>query len=412
MRIWILNHYALPPDRAGGTRHYEFARRLAEWGHDVTIFASSFSHFSRTEERLAPGERLRVEVIDGVRFAWIRTVPYQRNDRRRALNMASYAAGVLRVQHRFPRPDVVVGSCVHPLAVAAAALIGAVRRVPFVFEVRDLWPQTLIDMGALPERGPLTTALRAGERFLYRRARTIISLLPGAAEYITATGISKDKIFYIPNGTTIPARALAAEQGELTQRIDRWHESGALVAGYVGSHGAANGVDVLVRAAAVLRDRGVADINLILVGDGPDKDRCQKLAADLGLDNIAFAPPVPKQAVPALLQSLDMTLFPLRDLPVFRYGLSSNKLFDYLASGRPVVCASALADNPVRASGGGLCVQPETPQAIADALLTLSAAGPAGRQTYGDRGRTWVHQHHDMTMLAGRFLQALERATE
>jgi glycosyltransferase involved in cell wall biosynthesis len=412
MRIWILNHYALPPDRAGGTRHYEFARRLAEWGHDVTIFASSFSHFSRTEERLAPGERLRVEVIDGVRFAWIRTVPYQRNDRRRALNMASYAAGVLRVQHRFPRPDVVVGSCVHPLAVAAAALIGAVRRVPFVFEVRDLWPQTLIDMGALPERGPLTAALRAGERFLYRRARTIISLLPGAAEYITATGISKDKIFYIPNGTTAPARALTAEQGEVTQQIGRWHESGALVAGYVGSHGAANGVDVLVRAAAVLRDRGVADIALVLVGDGPDKGRCQKLAADLGLDNIAFAPPVPKQAVPALLQSLDMTLFPLRDLPVFRYGLSSNKLFDYLASGRPVVCASALADNPVRASGGGLCVQPETPQAIADALLALSAAGPAGRRTFGERGRTWVHQNHDMTMLATRFRQALERATE
>jgi glycosyltransferase involved in cell wall biosynthesis len=412
MRIWILNHYALPPDRAGGTRHYEFARRLAEWGHDVTIFASSFSHFSRTEERLAPGERLRVEVIDGVRFAWIRTVPYQRNDRRRALNMASYAAGVLRVQHRFPRPDVVVGSCVHPLAVAAAALIGAVRRVPFVFEVRDLWPQTLIDMGALPERGPLTTALRAGERFLYRRARTIISLLPGAAEYITATGISKDKIFYIPNGTTASARSLTAEQGEVTQQIGRWHESGALVAGYVGSHGAANGVDVLVRAAAVLRDRGVADIALVLVGDGPDKGRCQKLAADLGLDNIAFAPPVPKQAVPALLQSLDMTLFPLRDLPVFRYGLSSNKLFDYLASGRPVVCASALADNPVRASGGGLCVQPETPQAIADALCTLSAAGPSARHTIGQRGRTWVHQHHDMTMLATRFRQALERATE
>jgi glycosyltransferase involved in cell wall biosynthesis len=413
MRIWILNHYALPPDRAGGTRHYEFGRLLAGRGHDVTIFASSFSHFSLAEERLAPGERLRVQVIDGVRFAWVRTVPYQRNDRRRALNMASYAAGVLRAQRGFARPDVVVGSCVHPLAVAAAWLIGAVRRVPFVFEVRDLWPQTLIDMGALASRGPAARGLRAAERFLYRRARLVISLLPGAAEYISAAGVPREKIIYIPNGISRPGPAPPGPAtSDVPARIARLREAGAaLVAGYVGSHGAANGVDVLVRAAAVLRDRGAGDIALVLVGDGPDKRRCEQLAAGLKLANVIFAPPVPKLAVPGVLGALDVTLFPLRDVPVFRYGLSSNKLFDYLASGRPVICASALADNPVRASGGGVCVRPESPEAVADALTELAAAGPAARHAIGDRGRTWVYQHHDMAALAERFLRALQSVT-
>jgi glycosyltransferase involved in cell wall biosynthesis len=423
MRIWILNHYALPPDRAGGTRHYEFGRLLAGWGHDVTIFASSFSHFSRTEERLAAGERLRVQVIDGVRFIWVRTTPYYRNDGRRMLNMAGYAAAVLRVQHRFARPDVVVGSCVHPMAVAAACLIGAVRRAPFVFEVRDLWPQTLIDMGALTERGPVACGLRAAERFLYHRARLVISLLPGAAEYITAVGVPRCKIIYIPNGIAHvaptmpgPATSVPTAPGPVTSaladRIRRLRPAEGsehgLIAGYVGSHGAANGVDVLVQTAAVLRDRGVGDIALVLVGDGPDKERCRQLARDLGLNNILFAPPVPKRAVPGVIQALDVTLFPLRDLPVFRYGLSSNKLFDYLASGRPVICASALADNPVRASGGGICIRPEAPEAVADALVELAAAGSAGRRAIGERGRSWVYQHHDMTALAEQFLHALE----
>lgn len=104
MKIWIFNHYASPPDRAAGTRHYDFGKVLAEAGHDVTIFASSFSHFSRAEERLADGERGRVQEVGGVRFVWVRTTPYAGNDYRRLVNMLSYAAGVLRVQRRFPGP--------------------------------------------------------------------------------------------------------------------------------------------------------------------------------------------------------------------------------------------------------------------------------------------------------------------
>lgn len=415
MKIWMLNHYALPPDRAGGIRHYEFGRVLAEWGHDVTIFASSFNHWSRAEERLAPGDRLRVQVIDGVRFVWIRTTPYQRNDRRRALNMVSYAVGVLRAQHRFARPDVVVGSGPHPLTVAAAWLIGATRRVPFVCEVRDLWPQTLIDMGALAERSTTARALRAVERFLYQRSRLVISLLSGASEYIAATGVPKDRIVYIPNGI---ARSTPAAPGPvasaLADRVSRWRDAqggeGGLVAGYVGSWGTANGVDVLVRAAAILRDRGVYGIALVLIGDGPEKKRCEELARDLGLNNVLFAPPVPKCAVPGVLEALDVTLFPLRDLAVFRYGLSSNKLFDYLASGRPIVSACAVAETPVTASGAGICVPPETPDEIADALVSLASMSPVERSAMGERGRQWVYRHHDMTALAGRFLDALTKA--
>jgi glycosyltransferase involved in cell wall biosynthesis len=421
MRIWILNHYASPPDRPGGTRHYEFGRILARQGHEITIFASSFCHFSRREERLGPGERVRAEVIDGVRFVWVRTIPYTGNDFRRVRNMGGYALGVLRAQRRFPRPDVVVGSSVHLAAACAALLIGRVRRVPFVFEVRDLWPRTLIDMGALREGGILARSLTMLECFLYRRAAMVVVLLPHAARYITGLGIPGDKIAYVPNGVSCaPATASAAVQvgpaddqaAALVARIRQQRDAGRLVAGYVGSNAQANGVDMMVEAARELRDRGAGDVVLVFVGEGPEKARCERLAHEYGLANVLFWPPVPKRSVPAVLDALDVMLFCLRDIPVFKYGLSSNKLFDYLASGRPVIAACAIADSPVSLSGGGICVPPESPAAVADALLEMAALGDAGRRAVGERGRIWVRDNHDAADLTSRFLVALSRARQ
>ena len=311
MRIWILNHYATPPDQPAGTRHYDIGRVLAAQGHDVTIFASSFSHFTFREERLQKNERMRVDCLDGIRFVWVRTTPYSGNDARRALNMLSYAMGAILAQRRMPRPDVVVGSSVHPAAAAAAWLIASIRRVPFVFEVRDLWPQVLIDMGALKENGVATRLFRGAERFLYRHARVIIALPPRAADYITSLGIPEQKIVYIPNGIAdyderVPNMNDSA--AELVVKITELRQAGNLVAGFVGSHVQANGVDTLVQAARVLRDRGVHDIEFILVGDGLEKETSRQLAHSLGLRNVLFWQSLPKRSVPAVLDALDVTL--------------------------------------------------------------------------------------------------------
>jgi glycosyltransferase involved in cell wall biosynthesis len=327
--------------------------------------------------------------------------------------MLSYATGAIRAQRRMPRPDVVVGSSVHPAAVAAAYLIGGVRRVPFVFEVRDLWPQALVDMGALKENGAITRALRGLERFLYRRARVVISLLPGATDYITRLGVQKEKIVYIPNGIVDFGERVQDMNDSATKllaKIKELRRAGYLVAGYVGSHVRANGVDTLVEAALALRDRGVLDIALVIVGDGLQKEGSRQLASRHDLRNVIFWKSLPKRSVPAVLDAFDVALFSPRDLAVFRYGVSSNKLFDYLASGRPVVSACAVEDTPVSASGGGICVPPESPEEIAGALIKLASMGEAGRRAMGERGRCWVYQHHGATALAGRFLDALVQA--
>ncbi|WP_354637084.1 glycosyltransferase family 4 protein [Kitasatospora camelliae] len=425
MKIWIFNHYAAPPDCAAGTRHYEIGRALTAAGHEVTVFASSFSHFSRREERLAPGERTATRTIDGVRFLWVRTPPYLSNGYRRVLNMLAYTVRVLPAQRRLDRPDVIVGSSVHPAAVLAAWLTARRRRARFVVEVRDLWPQTLIDMGALRPNGLPARLLRLAESFSYRRASAVICLLPGATGYLEARGVPRDRIHYVPNGISdrpgpdgTGERALPdlPEAGggaaELIDRIRRLRKDGFLTAGYIGSHGPANGIATVVEAAAELHTRGGPRVAVVLVGDGQEKAACRRLADRQGLDNVLFWPPVPKQAVPAVLAELDVTLFCLRDVAVFKYGLSSNKLFDYLASGKPVLFASNAPGSPVRASGGGVCVPPESPPAMADALAALAAMSGSERERMGELGRRWVYRHHGMTALAGAFLTAVSEPSE
>ncbi len=413
MRIWILNHYASPPDLPVGTRHYDLGRVLAGQGHDVTIFASSFSHVTFQDERLRGNEWVRVEHVGGVRFVWVRTMPYSRNDGRRLLNILSYSAGAIRAQRRMKRPDVVIGSSPHLAAVAAACLIGRVRRAPFVFEVRDLWPQVLVDIGALKNDSAATRALRKLELFLYHRARVIVILPPKASEYITRLGIPAEKIANVPNGIAdyderIPA--LDEKTAELLARIEKLHHSGCLVAGYVGSHVHANSVDTLIEAARALRDRGVTRVAFVIVGDGMEKQQNERLARQHGLNNVLFWEGLPKYSVPTVLRSLDITLFSIRDFSAFKYGLSCNKLFDYLASGRPVISACAIEDMPVRESGGGICVPPENPEAVADALVQLASMDEAEREAMGERGRRWVYQSHGATALAERFLDALVQA--
>jgi glycosyltransferase involved in cell wall biosynthesis len=355
MRTWILNYYASPPGQPTGTRHFDLGRVLVRQGHDVTIFASGFSHITLREGLLQANERMRIDRIDGVRFAWLRTTPYSANDGRRALNMLSYAFNAIRAQRRMPRPDVVGGSSVHLAAVAAACVIGKARRAPFVFEVRDLWPQVLVDMGAIKENCTATRVLRRLDSFLYRRVRMIVSLPPRAVGYMTQLGIPREKVVYIPNGIADydervsepndSATALLAQIGQLRQ-------AGCIIAEYVGSHVRANGVDSLV------------------------------------------------------------ALFALHGISTYKYGLSCNKLFDYMASARPVVSACAAENTLVAASGAGICVPSDSPDDIADAPMKSRSMGEAERHVMGERGRHWVYEHHGATALAGRFLGALAQARQ
>jgi len=407
-RLWIVNHYAAGPDQATGTRHFDLAKRLVDRGIDITIFASAFSHVSGRDDRLRSRELYRAEVVDGVRFVWIRTLPYAGNGPRRSLNMVSFAAAFLVVQSRFRRPDVVIGSTVHPFAAFAAWMIAAIRRSIFIFEVRDLWPQTLIDLGAMDDRSPGAHLLRTMEALLVRRAAYVITLLPGISAYLGERGLPVDKARYIPNGVDLavfdrtarepgaPTVAVAAARAA----IERLHADGRLVFGYVGALGRVNDVATLIRAAELAESRSPGRIGLVVIGDGAERVSLESAAQ--GLSHVAVLPSIPKRAVPGVLRAIDVGVVHTTWTPVYRYGISFNKLFEYFAAQRPVLFACSTAYDPVGRADAGITVEPDDPDLVAAAMLRFETMGPEARTRMGVAGREYVEREHDIAELATR----------
>ena len=396
--IWILNHYA-GTAASPSTRHYDLGRELVRRGHGVTIFAAGFHYQKLVEERLAPGETYKIEDHDGVRFVWIRTFPYSRNDWRRVVNMLSYAFRVVRVARKLDeKPDVIVGSSVHPFAVLSAYILSKIKKARFFFEVRDLWPQSLVDAGAWSDRSPITWAFRKLEAFLYKKAEIVITLLPYADAYITRLGVPKEKIVWIPNGA------------DLTRYESLVHYDGAtrspFTLMYLGAHGRMNALDVILDAAEIIQNKGLRDVRFVFVGDGPARSDLIQYAQRKGLKNAEFRPAVPKSELFSVMGQADAFVFNLEDLP-FNYGVSSNKLFDYLASGRPVLFAGNTANNPVTESGAGFGIPARAPERLADAVMELVALRPEQRIAMGQNGVAYMKANHDIRLLARAFETAV-----
>jgi glycosyltransferase involved in cell wall biosynthesis len=299
------------------------------------------------------------------------------------------------------KPDVVIGSSPHLLTPFAAYRVAHGFRVPFVMEVRDLWPQSIVDMGGLTTGHPITRALQALERFLYHRAERIISLFPQAHEYMSRCGVPHEKIVWIPNGVDLSrfdAPSVKGTPGE-SFRI-----------AYLGAHGRANALDVLIRAAKIVEERGYPEIRFILMGAGPEKPRLMALARELGLVNLEFRKPVPRSEVPDVLHEADATVCVLHDIPLYRYGISVNKLFDYLAAGKPLILAGSPSNNLVEEADCGLTCPSGNPHALAGSVIQLYQMAPEEREAMGRRGRHYVEKLHDMTKLAERLEQTLTDA--
>ncbi|WP_082077929.1 glycosyltransferase family 4 protein [Thermus filiformis] len=304
MNVWMVNHYALPPSQAGITRHYTLAKELLKRGHQVIIWASSFNHGTK-EERLANRETHKLELTDGVPFYWIRTPPYKGNSPARVWNMLTFSYRVWQLGRgfRLAKPDVILGSSPHPFAALAAEWLASHFRVPFVLEVRDLWPQSLIDLGDIPPSHPFVVLLDKIERHLYRKASTIVTLLPDAGEYMTAKGADPSRVVWIPNGIDL----------ELVPTPSPPQPKEPFTVMYAGAHGLANGLELALEAAHLLEKEGWGRrVRFRFVGDGPEKPTLIRRARELGLGNVSFEEPVPKGEVYTLLNQADAFLIILQ----------------------------------------------------------------------------------------------------
>src|ERR1039457_787441 len=369
MNIWYLLAHDQPRGRSART--YDFSRELIKRGHQVTMFTNSYDHWTH-EDRLEANEKWRIEEIDGIRVVWMRTIKYSGNGLKRGLNMISNAYRAIQVARTLSdKPDVVIGPSV-PLGTGwAASVIAKSKEAAFVFEVRDVWPLALVDDGGLSKKSPIYFAFRYVEKYLYRKAQQISSTLPFVSNHVSDSGSNPDKVTWIPNGVDF----------RRFSDFDTYDGGNQLplVVMSVGGFGAAHDPISLVRAANIIQNKGSNEFCFVLVGNGPKRAECQLEATLNKLSNIEFRDSVEKSEVPRLQMEADIFVASVIDSPIYRFGINLNKMYDYFASGRPVIFSGNSKNDPVVESGAGFSIPPEDYIAMEEALQKLLKMSPSER---------------------------------
>jgi glycosyltransferase involved in cell wall biosynthesis len=403
----LLIHQAFTtPNDAGGTRHYELAQCVIANGDRFSVVASDFGYLSA--KHTAGSITGREEVVDGIRVLRVTT---SRSSHRglagQLLAFLTFAASSLIAGLRVRDVDVVLATTPPIFQGVTAWLIAAIRRRPLILEIRDLWPEFIIDMGKLTN--PLViAAARRLERFLYRKADSFIVNSPAYVDYLEHKGIDRARITLVSNGVS---PEMFADDAPVVRRAaalrDRYGLTGKFIAMYAGAMGPANELDTRLDAAATLLDD--ERIHIVLVGDGKQRKLLEERARQRALTNVTFAGPQSKTEMRAFLNAADVCVATLQNIAMFRMTYP-NKVFDYLAAGRPVVLGiDGVIRDVVERARGGVFVPPGDSRALAEVIRDLSN-DRAGCREMGNRGRDYVRLHFNRRDHGELFTSVLRRA--
>lgn len=397
MRILYFHQHFSTPQGSAGTRSYEMAQALVRAGHNVTMVCGSYAQ-GKTELTSPFVKGRRRGIVDGIDVIEF-DIDYGNHMgfSQRVGVFAKFALGSIGIALREPA-DVVFATTT-PLTAGIPGIFARwLRRKPFVFEVRDLWPELPKAMGVITN--PVVYWLMlALEWISYRSADRLIGLSPGIVDGIVARGVNTASIAMVPNGCDL---------GLFASPKQPWRPEGVsddqLLAIFTGTHGPANGLDAVLCAAKELRARGRDDIRIALVGQGREKQALQKRANEERLHNVLFMDPVPKEKLAGLMAGADIGLQILQNVPAFYYGTSPNKFFDYIAAGLPVLnnypgwLARLITQNDC-----GFAVQPDDPKAFADALITAANNRTCLRQK-GERARRLAESQFSREILSRQWI--------
>lgn len=400
MHILLIHQAFSALDEAGGTRHYEMARFLVQRGHRVTIIASPVNYLTGDTGKTKMRWKTREEPESGITI--LRTYTYaalHKSFVHRVFSFFSFMVSSFSAGISVKSVDLVWGTSPPIFQGFTAWLLARLKRVPFLFEIRDLWPAFAIAVGVLKNR--LLIWLSEGlERFLYRHADRLIVNSPGFVPFVTQRGARRVEL--VPNGAD-PAMFVSTSQDR--EFLKPYGLDGKFIAMYAGAHGLSNDLGVVLEAAALLLNR--QDIRIVFVGDGKEKPRLLEQAARLNLTNVVFLPSQPKNQMANVLASADACIAILKPIELYRTTYP-NKVFDYMAAGKAVVLAiGGVISDVVTGEGAGIAVTPGDPAALAQAIQTLADDQESARRM-GAAGRVAVEQRYNRNISSQQFAQIIE----
>ncbi|MFT3931316.1 MAG: glycosyltransferase family 4 protein [Spongiibacteraceae bacterium] len=399
MKILFLSHYFPPEVNAPATRTYEHCRRWVELGHEVTVISCVPHH---PMGKAYPGYRnklIQTEYKDGIKAIKILTyITANEGFLKRTWNYVFYMIMAIAVAPFLPKADIVISTSPQFFNGLAGYFVSRIKRCRWVLEIRDLWPESILAVGAI--KNPLIIrALEGIERFVYRKADHIVPVTYAFQRHISARGAHPDQITVIRNGVDLKFFEPQAKNNEFARQLG---VEGKFVAAYVGTHGMAHGLDLLIDTAERLRDR--EDIVILLAGDGAERSRLLKEVERRNLKNIKLLGQLPKTDMPKLWSITDASLVVLKKLDLFLTVIPS-KIFESMAMKQPIILGVAgESAELIEESGAGLVIEPENINQLTDAILRL-ANSPELRQELGEKGRNYVASNFDRTVLADRFEQ-------
>lgn len=366
--IWILNHYAVPPEIGTMNRHFYFAKNLAKMGHNVTIFAASTIH-NTDVNMIKDTSKYQTMKFNNIPFVFIRACAYYGNGAKRIKNMFDYALRLLSVSKKFDdiKPDIIYASSVHPLTWISGYKLAKRYNARFIAETRDLWPETLVSMGKIRKKSILARLLYRIEKYIYLKADKYIFTLPGGKDYIESIGLDSSKVRYINNGIDLEK----FNENKILFNYSDGDVDGNLKfkVVYTGSMGMANSLDYLIKSAKIIQDKGLSDIQFLLFGDGYLKSELEQYILDNNISNVIFKGSVEKKYIPSILSKCDLNAITGKSIDLYKYGISPNKMFDYFASGKPILSNIECGYDILKEYGCGVTVKGGSTEALAEGII-------------------------------------------
>ncbi len=407
MNILLINHYAGTPKLGMEYRPYFLAKEWSKKGHVVTIIASSESHY----RQLQPGvsKKITLEVIDGINYMWVKTPKYNGNGLGRFINILSFVLFLwtkAKYISTLINPNVVIASSTYPLDNYPSKKIAKLSKSKYIFEIHDLWPLSPIELGGYSVNHPFIKLLQHSENYAYRNCDLVVSILPKTLEHTVSHGLQSNKWHHIPNGIVLGdwgnSQSLSETENDL---LDKLISSKQYSIAYTGAIGLANALDVFIEASKLASD---LPINFFIVGGGTELDNLKQKAKHEKLSNLYFIDPIVKQKMPSLLDKFDILYIGLKNESLFRFGISPNKMFDYMMAAKPIIQSINAGNDMVSEANCGFSIPPENPKAVVGAIQKLIALADSERAQLGANGKNYVINNHDYRKLADNFLNLMQ----
>ncbi len=404
MHILFLTHYYPPESNAPANRVSELAKEWVAAGHQVTVATCTPNHPGGQPFPGYGNPFFFRETMAGVNVIRLGTfLAANEGVARRSLNYLSYLLAVAANVFRLPKADIVVSTSPQFFSGIAGGLVSMVRRIPWVFEVRDIWPESVAAVSAI-KKGPALRVLEWLERWAYRRADQVVAVSPAFIEHITERGPLRRPVAIVENGASLDLFDGMAEAGEFRRAHGL---EGKVVFGYIGTHGMAHQLQTLLEAAELTRDDPT--IAYLMVGSGAERERLVAHRAAQGLDNVVMLDHQPRSEMPAIWANIDVSVVMLRRSDLFLKVIPS-KMFEAMAMSRPMIMTVDGQAREIMERGGcGLYVEPEDPAALAGAIRRI-AADHELREGLGSCGRRFVQENYDRSVLARRYLDIIAKA--